>query len=87
MGARAIHHRDYAPIPDLLRQMREEAGLTQRELAEKLLRKQQSVSTSESGSRRVDLGEFCRWAEACGVIPKEALSVYLARRPRQAKRP
>ncbi len=87
MGARAVHHRDYAPIPDLLRQMREEAGLTQRELAEKLLRVQQSISTSESGSRRVDVGEFCRWAEACGISPGEALDQYLMRRPKRPKRP
>ena len=87
MGARAIHHRDYAPIPELLRQMREDAGLTQRELADNLLRKQQSVSTSESGSRRVDLGEFCRWAEACGVTPADAMALYLQRRPKRPTRP
>ena len=81
MPVRAVHHRDYRMVPDLLRKMREGAGLTQRDLAAELRIAQQTVHSSETGSRRVDIGEYCRWAEACGVAPQDALSRYLKARP------
>ena len=61
--------------------MREEAGITQRELADLLRIAQQTVHASESASRRIDLGEYCRWAEACGLSPIQALNRYLKVRP------
>lgn len=83
MPVRAVHDRDYAKVPALLRAMREEAGLTQRDLAATLRRAQQTVHASETGSRRVDVAEFCRWAEACGVTPTDALDRYLRARPQR----
>lgn len=80
MATRAVHHRDYQRVPKLLRSLREDAGLTQRELADALKMKQQTVHASETASRRVDIAEFCRWASACGVAPHDALDRYLTRR-------
>ncbi len=78
MGMKPQHHKRYAPIPPLLRKMRETAGLSQRALADKTAQTQNAVQTSETGSRRVDLGEFILWAQACGVSPDTALADYLA---------
>ena len=82
MAVRAVHHRDYQMVPSLLRRMREDAELTQRELADLLGHLQQTIHSSETGSRRVDIGEYCRWAEACGVDAHDALDRYLKARPK-----
>jgi transcriptional regulator with XRE-family HTH domain len=53
----------YARFLELLRKAREEAGLTQIEVARALGRPQSFVSKCESGERRVDVIElidFCR---------------------------
>lgn len=78
MGMKPQHHKRYAPIPPLLRKMRETAGLSQRALADKTAQTQNFVQTSETGSRRVDLSEFILWAQACSVSPDTALADYLA---------
>ncbi|MEO0629977.1 MAG: helix-turn-helix transcriptional regulator [Planctomycetota bacterium] len=83
MPVRAVHHRDYQTVPHLLRGTREDAGLTQRQLAERLGKSQQTVHSSETGSRRVDIGEFCRWVEACGLTAAQGLELYLAQRPKK----
>ena len=49
-----------------LRRMREEAGLTQQEVAARLRRPQTWVSKCELGERRVDFVELEDWAAACG---------------------
>jgi transcriptional regulator with XRE-family HTH domain len=51
--------------------LREEAGLTQRELAKKLRMHHSLIHNSEIGERRVDVMEFVDWCEACGVNPAE----------------
>ena len=77
MPTKAHHSDDYQPVPPLLRDMRSEAGLTQRGLAEKIDRPQSWVHNCESGDRRVDLAEFVAWARACGHSPRSALDRYL----------
>jgi ribosome-binding protein aMBF1 (putative translation factor) len=62
----------YRKVPKLLRQMREDAGLTQRELAKKIRKSQPWVFKSEASSRRVDVAEFLEWTVGCGVEPLEA---------------
>ena len=57
--------------------MRDTAGLTQQALADAIGEPQQWVHTCETGSRRVDLAEFCRWCSACGVKPTTGLRRYL----------
>jgi transcriptional regulator with XRE-family HTH domain len=60
-------------VPGLLRRMREEAKLTQRDLAGRMKRAQPWIHKSEIGERRVDVSEFLDWCAACGRDPHEAL--------------
>ena len=69
---KALQAHRYRYLPGLLRQMREEAGLTQRALAKKLRLSHSLVHNSETAERRVDLMEFIDWCEACGQDPVDA---------------
>jgi transcriptional regulator with XRE-family HTH domain len=71
--AKAQHARRYKPLPPLLRQLREDAGFTQRQLAAKLGMTHVSVHKSETGERRVDVAEFLDWCLACGAEPEAML--------------
>ena len=53
--AKSVRNRDYVLLRRLLRQVREEAGVTQEDLAATLGVPQSYVSKCESGERRVDL--------------------------------
>jgi transcriptional regulator with XRE-family HTH domain len=57
----------YGRFRALLRKVREEAGLSQTALAEKLGKPQTFVSKSELGERRVDFWETLEFCEACNV--------------------
>ena len=63
----------YRNVPDFLRRLREQAGLSQRELAERIGESQWWVHRGEIGSRRVDVAEFIVWCRGCGVEPGETL--------------
>jgi hypothetical protein len=73
MGTKAQHERRYAAIPDFLRTLREEAGLTQRQIGQILRRPQSWVFNCETGNRRVDVAEFCDWCRACKTDPANAI--------------
>jgi hypothetical protein len=77
--AKAQHAHRYRLLPALLREMRETAGLTQRQLAVKLRNSHVFVHKSEVGERRVDVAEFIDWCIACGNEP-EAMVKQLRRR-------
>ena len=64
----------YEPIPGFLRQLRQEAGLTQRSLGQQLGKPQSWVQNCEIGVRRVDVREFVAWSSACGVNPKVSMN-------------
>ncbi len=66
---KAQHSPAYRRLPDLLRQLREEADLTQRQLGVILKRPQSWIYNCESGNRRVDVTEFIAWCRACGIDP------------------
>lgn len=51
----------------MLRQIREEAGLNQTVLAQKLGKPQTFISKSEIGERRIDFLETLDFCAACGV--------------------
>lgn len=91
MATKAQHGDQYAALPPFLRRMREAAGLTQRELGDRLTRPQSWVYNCETGNRRVDVTEFVAWARGCGVDPGEALARLLEAMPdaspRRADRP
>ena len=56
---------------------REEAGLTQRQLAAKLKRSNSFVWKIEAGERRVEVLEFVEIARATGVDPAELFSRFI----------
>ena len=64
----------YKKVPAFLRGMREEAGLTQRQLADRIGQSQWWVARSESGSRRLDVAEFIEFCVGCGADPAKALT-------------
>ena len=66
MATKAQHALGYETLPPFLRTLREEAGLTQRELGKRLRKPQSWVHNCESANRRVDVTEFIAWIEACG---------------------
>lgn len=68
MGLPAPKER-YEKLRLLLAKAREEAGLTQVELAERLDRPQTFVSKIERGVRGVDVIEFIEIAKAMGLDP------------------
>ena len=71
----------YRKVPGFLRELRERAGLTQRQLAAKTKQTQWWVYRSEIGSRRLDVAEFIIFCQGCGADPSEALQE-LTGRPR-----
>jgi transcriptional regulator with XRE-family HTH domain len=74
MGTKAQQARSYRPVPVLLRALREEAGLTQRELGKRLKKPQSWIYNCETANRRVDVSEFVAWARACRIDPQAALA-------------
>jgi transcriptional regulator with XRE-family HTH domain len=56
----------YAEFRELLIRARHDAGLTQREVAERMGRSQSFVAKSESGERRVDVIELLEFARVYG---------------------
>jgi hypothetical protein len=79
MATKSQHASAYRPLLSFLRVLREEAGLTQRELGKRLKKPQSWVYNCETGNRRVDLTEFVSWARACEGDPCAALARFLAR--------
>lgn len=73
MAARPQHKAAYRRLCALLRQMREGAGLTQRDLAIRLKMHNTMVHRSEIGDRRIDPVEFADWCRACGTDPGEVI--------------
>lgn len=74
---KAQHALRYRVVPRLLRIMREEAHLTQRELGKRMAKPQSWVYNCETANRRVDLAEFVAWCQACGVKPLDGMKRFL----------
>ncbi len=64
----------------MLRDLREKAGLTQRDLARKLGISHVMVHNSETAERRVDVTEFADWCAACKTDPVDAFKELQRRR-------
>ncbi|HUD42498.1 MAG TPA: helix-turn-helix transcriptional regulator [Dokdonella sp.] len=71
----------YAQLRALLIEAREEAGLTQAEVAKRLRRVQSFVSKYELGERRLDVVDFIAVCDCLGVDPADLL-----RQVRRSKR-
>ena len=72
--AKAQHSPIYDTVPGVLRQLRETAGLTQRDIGGYLKKPQSWVYNCETGNRRVDVAEFMLWCAACGVTGELGLA-------------
>jgi transcriptional regulator with XRE-family HTH domain len=86
MGAmeKSIYTPEYAALRLELRKIRKNARLSQRDLASRLKVPHSWVAKVETGERRIDLIEFCRFISACGmdplVVSKRMLRQMLARK-------
>lgn len=79
MPQKAQQSRHYRHIPKLLRDLRERAALTQRELGKRLRKPQSWVYNCETANRRVDVAEFIAWTRACDAEPREAFTRLLTK--------
>ena len=73
MSTKRQHALIYKKVPAFLKAMRDRAGLTQRDLAERTGQSQWWVHRSEIGSRRVDAAEFIEFCLGCGMDPRKAI--------------
>lgn len=78
---KSVHTKEYRALRAALRTMRESADLSQRDLATKLKVPPSWVAKVEAGERRLDLIEFCWFAQACGQAPTNVLARLLATKP------
>ncbi len=63
---KSIHAKEYAYFVERLRKARQEAGLTQVQVARKIGRPQSHISNVESGQQRIDVVELKRFAKIYG---------------------
>lgn len=62
-----LHSEKYKLFLEELNALREQAGISQMELADRMQIGQDIVSRCESGRRRVDVFELAVWTHACGT--------------------
>ncbi|MFA6424966.1 MAG: helix-turn-helix transcriptional regulator [Phycisphaerae bacterium] len=77
MGTKPQHNVMYRLLPPFLKEMREKAGLTQRELGKIISKPHSYIYNCETANRRVDITEFINWSNACGVDAKTAFAKLL----------
>ncbi len=70
---RPQHAPAYRRLTASLREMRNQAGLTQRALASKLGMYYTVVHRCETGDRRIDPVEYALWCKVCGCDPGDAI--------------
>lgn len=81
----SLHTDDYRRFVDALRAAREGAGVTQKELAERLGVEQPYVSKYEKARRRLDVIEFLRIAAALDLDPTAFLASFRGTGPTKIK--
>jgi transcriptional regulator with XRE-family HTH domain len=71
---KSIYSAEYQQLCTLLRQLRQEAGFTQVDVAKRLDVAQSFISKYESGERRLDVIELRHVAEAIGTTLEAVVS-------------
>jgi transcriptional regulator with XRE-family HTH domain len=71
---KTIYDDDYRSLTERLVRLREDAGLTQRQLARRLKWPQSIVARIETAERRLDVLEFVTWCKALKANPAKLLS-------------
>lgn len=64
---KSLFSEDYRCFLKLLREVRERAGLTQKQIAERLETTQSIISKCERGERRLDVVELKAWCQALDI--------------------
>ena len=64
--SKSLYSEEYRNVISKLREARNEAGLTQTEVAEKLKKPQSYISKIERGERRIDVAELALIAKVYG---------------------
>jgi ribosome-binding protein aMBF1 (putative translation factor) len=67
---KTLRSKGHRALIDILVESREQAGLTQRDLAARLKRPHSFIGRIEAGERRVDVIEFIEIARVMGFDPK-----------------
>jgi transcriptional regulator with XRE-family HTH domain len=80
----STHHHQYQVFLKLLRGLREECGITQAILADRIGNTQTFVSKVERGERRLDVVEFAEWCEALGQPPERIFGALIAKRKQRS---
>jgi transcriptional regulator with XRE-family HTH domain len=78
--AASTHHGDYRLLLAVLKGARQDAQITQIDLAARLGTTQTFISKVERGERRLDVVELIEVLEELGVSPQSWLKDFLARR-------
>ncbi|WP_084759626.1 helix-turn-helix domain-containing protein [Zavarzinella formosa] len=86
VATKSQHSQPYQSLPLFLRELREEAGLSQRDLGRRLGKPQSWIYNCESANRRVDITEFIGWAISCGIEPGAAFARFLEAETRRQGR-
>lgn len=81
---KSLHRPRYRAILLLLKRMRNEAGLSQEQLAAKLKRPRTYVTKCELGERRLDVLEWLEYCRACGAEPADFLKRIDGKRQRRS---
>ena len=84
--ARTTYLPETAMLKELLRDIRDRAGLRQVDVAELIGRPQSFVSEYEAGQRRLDLVELREVSEACGTTLRSVVDEYERRLKKLARR-
>lgn len=71
------HRPAYKKLCKALREMREKANLTQRDLGKALGIHNTMIHRTEIGDRRIDPLEFAQWCAACKSDPGEVLKRFV----------
>jgi transcriptional regulator with XRE-family HTH domain len=76
---KSVHSGGQSAFCELMVKARKAAGLTQRELADRLQRPQSFVAKYEGGERRIDVVEFIEISKAIGAEPIKLLKALVHR--------
>jgi transcriptional regulator with XRE-family HTH domain len=68
---------EYKVVPGYIAELRQRAGLSQRDVAAALNRSQSHIYKLETGQRPVEIVEFCRLVRALGAEPQAAFAELL----------
>jgi len=78
--SRTLHSKAYANLIAWLKSGRLKAGLSMRELSEKLGVTHSYIGKVEQNERRLDVLEYVKYCEALGLNPEEGLKIIQRKR-------